>query len=76
MNKRSTAATVMTDGELWFLLANTWFMISRLLELELSQFSITLEQSTILKTLHDKGGSTTARELEEITLRQQQSSTG
>jgi DNA-binding MarR family transcriptional regulator len=59
--------------ELWPLLERTAFAISRLRELELSHFGLTIEQSSILHILTSYGGSATAKGLEEITMRHQNS---
>ena len=55
---------------LWPLLDNTRFAVSRLREIELTQFGLTIEQSSILKILTSLGGSSTLGELEYLTLRQ------
>ncbi len=55
---------------LWRLLDNTRFAISRLREIELSKFGLTIEQSSILKILNSLGGSSNLGELEYLTLRQ------
>lgn len=48
----------------------TRFAISRLREIELNQFGLTIEQSSILKILASLGGSSSLGELEYLTLRQ------
>jgi DNA-binding MarR family transcriptional regulator len=71
--KNKPEGNITRDGNLWFMLANTCFMISRLLELELAPHSITVEQSMLLKTLRDSTVPLSARDLEQITLRRQHS---
>jgi DNA-binding MarR family transcriptional regulator len=62
---------VKRDSEpLWPLIDITRFAISRLREMELAQFGLTIEQSSILKILASLGGSSTLGELEYITMRQ------
>ena len=56
--------------KLWKLLDNARFAIARLRGMELAQFGITLEQSSILRTLFENNGSLTTKELEEVTMRQ------
>jgi DNA-binding MarR family transcriptional regulator len=58
------------NGPVWRLLDNTRFAISRLREIELNQFGLTIEQSSILKILASLGGSSNLGELEYLTLRQ------
>ena len=58
------------DEPLWTLLDSTRFAITRLRELELSQFGLTIERSAILKIFASRGGSTTAGILEYLTMRQ------
>ena len=62
-----------TDMDLWWLILSTWYALSRLRQIELAPFNITVEQSTILVALDYGGGSATLKELEDITLRQQNS---
>lgn len=62
-----------TDYRVWSLLDAARFAISRLRELELSRFGLTVEQSSILKVLRDCGASMTIKDLEDITLRQHHS---
>jgi DNA-binding MarR family transcriptional regulator len=47
--------------------------VYRLRELELAQFGLTVEQSIILYLLISRGGSTTAKTIEDLTLRQHHS---
>jgi DNA-binding MarR family transcriptional regulator len=60
----------LSSYRLWMYLNTVRFTISRLRELELAHFGITVEQSSILKVLVDRGMSATSRELENATLRQ------
>jgi DNA-binding MarR family transcriptional regulator len=56
--------------ELWKLLDNARFAIARLRGMELAQFGLTIEQSTILRTLFENNGSLTTKKLMEVTMRQ------
>ena len=62
-----------SDYMLWSSLDATRFAISRLRELELARFSLTVEQASILKVLRGRSVSVTVRDLEDITLRQHHS---
>lgn len=73
MKHSTDLGNLSKDGNLWFLLASSCFMIGRLLELELAGHKITLEQAMILKVLNDFGGHATARDIEQTTLRRQHS---
>jgi DNA-binding MarR family transcriptional regulator len=73
MTEKDKGINTISDGDLWCLLVRTWFAISRLRELELAQFGLTLEQSSVLTLIQRCGGSTTAKNLEYLTLRQQHS---
>ena len=73
MSEKDTDKSTISDSDLWCLLIRTWFAIFRLRELELAQFGLTLEQSSVLTLIQACGGSTTAKELENLTLRQQHS---
>ena len=55
---------------LWSILNNTKFAISRLRELELAKFSLTLEQSSILHIIVDHGGTVTIKEIIDETMHQ------
>ena len=59
--------------DLWSLLDRTRFAISRYRELELAHFGLTIEQVSILHVLKNHGGSTTIKDLENITMRRQHS---
>lgn len=59
--------------ELWSLFDRTRFAIARLRELELSQFGLTIEQASVIYVLTSRGGPMTAKELEDITMRQHHS---
>jgi len=61
---------VLPYNELWSLLDRAGFAVARLREIELSHFNLTIEQSSILYILHNKGSSMTIEELEDITMRQ------
>lgn len=69
----SKEAQALPVRELWPLLDRTGFAISRLRELELAEFGLTIEQSSILHILTGCRGSRTAKELEDITMRHQNS---
>lgn len=62
-----------TSYRLWAALDSARFAVSRLRELELARFGLTVEQSSILKVLADRGQPVTARDLEYATLRQHHS---
>ena len=64
---------ILTTRELWSLMDRTKFAISRLRELELSQFGLTIEQSSLLHILANQGGTTTVKEIESQTMRRQHS---
>jgi DNA-binding MarR family transcriptional regulator len=66
-------AESLPDLELWSLLDRTRFAIFRLLELEMAQFNMTVEQSSILYQIRNRGGAVTAKELEDVTMRQHHS---
>ena len=63
----------VTDIQIWWLILDTWYTLYRLRQIELAPFNITVEQSTILVTLGYIGGSATLKQIEDITLRQQNS---
>ena len=71
MSEKSSIVVPEKDVKLWLLLGNTWALILRLYELELNQIGLTPEQATILRIVQDNGSSATARELENVTMRQQ-----
>ena len=73
MSEKDTDNSTISDDDLWCLLIRTWFAICRLRELELTQFDLTLEQASVLALIKACGGSTTAKELKNLTLRQQHS---
>jgi DNA-binding MarR family transcriptional regulator len=62
-----------TGFELWMLLNRTRNTIYRLRELELAQFDLTIEQSAILKLLVSRGGITSTKTIQDITMRQHHS---
>ncbi len=55
---------------LWSILNNTKFAISRLRELELAKFGLTMEQSSILHIIIDHGGIVTIKEIIDETMHQ------
>jgi DNA-binding MarR family transcriptional regulator len=64
----------LTAKEIWSLLDRTVFAISRLRELELGKYGLTIEQSSVLYILtNSKDGAITPGELENITMRQHHS---
>ena len=64
----------LTAKEIWSLLDRTVFAISRLRELELGKYGLTIEQSSVLYILtNSKDGALTPGELENITMRQHHS---
>jgi DNA-binding MarR family transcriptional regulator len=62
-----------TNFELWMVFNRTRNSVYRLRELELAQYGLTVEQSAILSVLINLGGSTTAKTIEYLTLRQHHS---
>lgn len=68
----SNESDLASVRELWSLLDNTVFAVSRLREIELSQFDLTIAQASILFTLQ-ANGSMTLQELEKNGLRQHHS---
>jgi DNA-binding MarR family transcriptional regulator len=59
--------------ELWSLVDQAVFAVSRLREIELDQVGLTLAQSSILSALNMRGGSATLQELEKNGMRQHHS---
>jgi DNA-binding MarR family transcriptional regulator len=59
-----------SDIRLWPILNNTRFAISRLRELELAKFGLTMEQSSILHIIVDHGGTVTIKEIIDETMHQ------
>jgi len=57
----------------WALLERTRFACSRIRELELSTFGVSLEQTSILNIIQNNRGSITAKELQDFTMRKQNS---
>jgi DNA-binding MarR family transcriptional regulator len=57
-------------NKLWSILDNTKFAISRLRELELAKFGLTMEQSSILHIVVDHGGAVTIKEIIDETMHQ------
>ncbi len=64
---------VPSDYMLWSQLDSTRFAISRLRELELAPFGLTVEQASILRVLLDQAGPVTFKDLEDASLRQHHS---
>jgi DNA-binding MarR family transcriptional regulator len=62
-----------SDYLMWSSLDAARFAISRLRELELSPFGLTVEQASILKVLSDRSVALAVKDLEDITLRQHHS---
>jgi DNA-binding MarR family transcriptional regulator len=62
-----------SDYQLWSQLDGTRFAISRLRELELGQYGLTVEQASMLHILANARRSVTAKYLEDISLRQHHS---
>jgi DNA-binding MarR family transcriptional regulator len=62
-----------TNFKMWMLLNRTRNTIYRLRELELAQFHLTVEQAAILHLLVDRNGISTAKTIEDITMRQHHS---
>jgi DNA-binding MarR family transcriptional regulator len=69
-NRQENDENGLSGYRIWMYLNTVRFTISRLRELELARFDITVEQSSILKVLVDRGMSATSRDLENATLRQ------
>jgi DNA-binding MarR family transcriptional regulator len=59
-----------TINTLWSTLNNTKFAVSRLRELELAKFGLTMEQSSILHIVVDHGGTVTIKEIIDETMHQ------
>jgi DNA-binding MarR family transcriptional regulator len=71
--KKDANPGMFTSHDLWSLLDRAHFAICRLRGLELAQFGLTIEQSSILYILNNRGGCATTGELEDITMRQHHS---
>jgi DNA-binding MarR family transcriptional regulator len=63
----------LSSYKLWIALDTVRFAVSRLRELELDRFGLTVEQSSVLKVLVDRGSSVKSKELENVMLRQHHS---
>jgi DNA-binding MarR family transcriptional regulator len=72
-HKQSNDIAALSDVDLWWLLDRTRFAVFRLLELEMAQFGMTVEQSSIMYIIRNRGGSVTTKELEDVTMRQHHS---
>lgn len=77
-----TATSSVEDGDsdrapsdymLWSRLDSTRFAVSRLRELELAAFGLTVEQASFLRVLVDSVGSLTLKDIEDASLRQHHS---
>jgi DNA-binding MarR family transcriptional regulator len=58
---------------MWSLLERTRFAISRLRELELARFGLTIEQASVLHILNTYSGACTLKDIEHVTMRRQHS---
>src|ERR1035437_492675 len=63
----------LSGSVIWALFNRTHFAVYRLRELELAQFNLTVEQTGILILLLSRGGSATAKTIEDLTMRQHHS---
>ena len=63
----------VSDYNLWIFLDGAGFAMSRLRQLELSKFGLTVEQSIVMMILRHRGGSITANKVGELTFRQHNS---
>lgn len=70
MKEKTDTAKELSSIYLWKLLDQSRFAIARLRGIELAQFGLTIEQSSILQTLLENDGSLTTKQLEEETMRQ------
>jgi DNA-binding MarR family transcriptional regulator len=68
-----TESQSITGPMTWKILNLTRNSIYRIRELELAQFGLTVEQSMILSLLSNRGGSTTSKTIEDLTMRQHNS---
>ncbi len=73
INQISNENRKITTQSTWMLFNLTRNSVYRLRELELAQFGLTVEQSTILSILINRGGATTVKTIEYLTLRQHHS---
>ena len=71
--KNKGRTTVMANFDLWILLDQTRFAISRSRELELAHFGLTLTQAGILLFLENSGGEATLYEISKSTMKQHNS---
>jgi DNA-binding MarR family transcriptional regulator len=69
-DSKSTKPLPLPDYDLWILFDQVGFAISRLREIELTQFGLTLPQTAILYALQIHEGSMTIAEMEDYTMRQ------
>jgi len=72
-NEHSGNTPLVSDYRLWSCFDLARFSIYRLRELELAQYGLTVQQSVILHLLINRSGSTTAKKIKDITMRQQHS---
>ncbi len=68
--KKNAKPIPISDYDLWILFDRVGFAISRMREIELSQFGLTLPQASILHALQTHAGSMTLPEVEDFTMRQ------
>jgi DNA-binding MarR family transcriptional regulator len=73
LDKHNTQNKGLPDSRLWEKLNCACFAISRLRELELAQFSITIEQLSVLRIVLDNGGETIVAEIVDKTMRKSNS---
>jgi DNA-binding MarR family transcriptional regulator len=72
-NNKYTEYQSITEYSTWKILNRTRNSIYRVRELELAQFGLTVEQSMILSLLSNRGGSATSKTIEDLTMRQHNS---
>lgn len=73
MGRYNTDHRILPESRLWEKLNCAGFAISRLRELELAQFGLSIEQSSVLRIILDHGGQTTVQEIMDKTMRQSNS---
>ena len=66
-------ANITNNFNLWVLLDNAHFAVSRARNLELSQYNLTKEQAQVLYVLLNNGGSATQTQISDFTMRQHHS---
>ena len=70
---KDSGSDTPSDYLLWSRLDSARFAVSRLRELELAPFGLSVEQAAILRVLHDHADSLTFRDIEDAGLRQHHS---